>query len=447
MKILDGRSVDSWCAEFPVLHDVIACRETCWFNPGREQAEKALAATGLSAADIEDASARLERFRPFIARVFPETAAARGLIESPLRPIPAMRQTLATRYGAELPGTLLLKCDHLLPIAGSVKARGGIYEVLQHAESLALAGRLLDPSDNYAILAEKRFTEFFGGYSIAVGSTGNLGLGIGIIGARLGFQVAVHMSADARQWKKDLLRYHGVRVMEYGADYSAAVAAGRAQAADDPRCHFIDDENSTTLFLGYAVAAAGLARQLAALDITVDKDHPLFVYLPCGVGGAPGGITFGLKQIFGDQVHCFFAEPTHSPCMLTGLCTGLHDRVSVRDFGLDNITAADGLAVGRPSAFIGRIMAPLIDGVFTVSDEELFRLLALLADSEKIFMEPSALAGMAGMVRITVAARYLRQHGLSGRLLNATHIVWGTGGSMVPAEEMTGYYRRGRSLL
>jgi D-serine dehydratase len=119
----------------------------------------------------------------------------------------------------------------------------------------------------------------------------------------------------------------------------------------------------------------------------------------------------------------------------------------VRDFGLDNLTAADGLAVGRPSAFIGRIMAPLIDGVFTVSDEELYRLLALLADSEKIFMEPSALAGMPGIVRIRGAAAYLRQHCPAERPRDATHIVWGTGGSMVPADEMTGYYTKGRSLL
>jgi len=238
-----------------------------------------------------------------------------------------------------------------------------------------------------------------------------------------------------------------VEVIEYRADYSAAVSAGRQQAEDDPYCHFIDDENSTDLFLGYAVAGARVAAQLAARGIVVDRNHPLFVYLPCGVGGGPGGVSFGLKHIFGDSVHCFFAEPTHSPCMLIGLATGLHDRVSVQDFGLDNITAADGLAVGRPSGFIGRILAPLIDGVFTVNDDTMYRHLALLADSEKIFMEPSALAGMNGMEWVTTSREFRKQHEQTEQLSQATHIVWGTGGSMVPPAERESYYRKGKGLL
>jgi D-serine dehydratase len=447
MKTIAGRTIDEWCTMRPVLRDVVSYRETTWFNPDIAGSTATAAVPALRALDIDDAARRLERFRPYIATVFPETAPAAGLIESPLKPISTMQQALGAEYHTKLPGTLLLKCDNLLPVSGSVKARGGIYEVLKHAEALAVEHGLLTLDDDYSLLAGRKAAELFGRYRIAVGSTGNLGLSIGIIGAALGFQVTVHMSADARQWKKDLLRSRGVTVIEYTTDYGAAVAAGREQANGDAHCHFIDDENSTDLFFGYAVAGSRVAQQLEAMDVRIDADHPLFVYLPCGVGGGPGGIAFGLKQVFGAHVHCFFAEPTHSPCMLIGLATGLHDAVSVQDFGLDNTTAADGLAVSRPSGFIGRLMAPLIDGVFTVSDEELYRLLALLAESENIFMEPSALAGMAGIIRITDSARYLKQHALADQLKNGVHIVWGTGGSMVPAEEMEKYCRTGRLLM
>lgn len=443
-----GKSLGQWCAEYPLLDELIALHETSWFNPGVAPVAQALADVGLSAADVADASARLQRFAPYLARVFPQTADSGGIIESDILALPRMQAWLSEQGGGDV-GALWLKRDSHLPISGSIKARGGIYEVLKHTEELALGAGLLGLEDDYACLDSDELRAFFGGYQVAVGSTGNLGLSIGIISARLGFQATVHMSADARQWKKDKLRAHGVSVVEYASDYSVAVEQGRRQAEGDPRCHFVDDENSRHLFLGYAVAGERLKQQLAAASVVVDAEHPLFVYLPCGVGGGPGGVAFGLKLAFGDAVHCLFAEPTHSPCMLLGVYSGRHDELAVQDFAIDNRTAADGLAVGRPSGFVGRAMQRLIDGYYTVSDDQLFRYLALLDETEGQRLEPSALAGMPGPLRVLDERQGYRQRmGLTPqRMARATHLVWATGGSMVPEAEMDSYLARGRQLL
>jgi len=419
-------------AQFPLIEELIALKEITWFNPRTTSLAEGLPYVGLIQSDVDDAHARLNRFAPYLAKAFPETAATHGIIESELVAIPAMQKRLEQEFGTTIPGSLLLKKDSHLPVSGSIKARGGIYEVLTHAEKLALNAGLLNVNDDYSVLLEPRFKDFFSQYSIAVGSTGNLGMSIGIMSARLGFKVTVHMSADAREWKKAKLRSHGVIVVEYEQDYGVAVEQGRKAAESDPNCFFIDDENSRTLFLGYAVAGGRLKAQFAQQGRVVDADHPLYVYLPCGVGGGPGGVAFGLKLAFGDHVHCFFAEPTHSPCMLLGVYTGLHDEIAVQDLGIDNVTAADGLAVGRASGFVGRAMERLLDGFYTLSDQSMYDMLGWLAQEEGIRLEPSALAGMAGPLRVT------------GTPENTTHLVWATGGGMVPEAEMARYLAKGR---
>lgn len=433
-------NIEKLIADYPLVQELIDLKQVAWFNPGVTTTEAGLPYVGLTLEDVKDAQARLARFAPYLMKAFPETQAMQGIIESEAVAIPEMQAALAARYQTPLTGKMYLKKDSHLPISGSIKARGGIYEVLTHAEKLALEAGLLSTGDDYAVLFSDKFRQFFSQYRIAVGSTGNLGMSIGIMSAKLGFSVSVHMSADARQWKKDKLRSHGVNVVEYEQDYSIAVEQGRKEAEKDPSCFFIDDENSSTLFLGYAVAGLRLKKQFAEKDITVDEQHPLFVYLPCGVGGGPGGVAFGLKLAFGDAVHCFFAEPTHSPCMLLGVHTGLHDAISVQEIGIDNITAADGLAVGRASGFVGRAMERLIDGYYTIDDAEMYSLLGLLDQTEAIRLEPSALAGMPGCVHVTRNQAYLQAESLTPeRMVNATHLVWATGGGMVPEDEMQKY--------
>lgn len=432
-----------WQKKYPLLTKLRQLEPVLWLNPNIKHMSN-IPNLPINKRDIEEAEQLWQRFAPFLAKEFPETKRTDGVIESPLNKITSMKEELRKANSSFSSGQFYLKSDNELPIAGSIKARGGIYEVLHHAENLAIEAGLVTKNDNYEIFSNEKLKQFFNQFSIGVGSTGNLGLSIGIISAKLGFHVSVYMSADAKQWKKDLLREKGAHVLEFSGDFSEAIHTGREKTVENPKGYFVDDEDSKHLYLGYSVAALRLQKQLDEQSVQVDAEHPLFVYLPCGVGGSPGGVTFGLKQVFGDNVHCFFVEPTHSPSVLIGLLTGEMEKVSVQDFGLDNKTEADGLAVGRPSKFATAISHHLISGVYTIEDDELFKALALLADEENIYLEPSATAGLMGPNKV-LHSNYSKQNDLV--MENAVHIAWATGGALVPKEDMKRFYKKGKALI
>ncbi|UBQ41526.1 D-serine ammonia-lyase [Comamonas thiooxydans] len=437
---------------FPALRDLVEdlrhARPALWAG----RSEGARSTHSIDAAQVQQAVQRFERFAPLLAQLFPELQVSGGRIESALLHVPQMQQALQL---PEQLGRLWLKADHSLPVAGSIKARGGVHEVLEYAEQIALQHGLLAHGD-YLQLASDAARAVFARYQVAVGSTGNLGLSIGVMASGLGFKATVHMSADAKEWKKQRLRARGVQVVEHAGDYAQAVAAGRALADQDPHCHFVDDEHSLSLLLGYAAAAPHLVAQLAQNGIAVDEMHPLFVYIPCGVGGAPGGVALGLQQAFGPHVHCFFAEPVQSPCfmveMLAGAAAlpGLEAHPSVYELGLNNQTEADGLAVPRASELAADVVRGFLGGVFTVEDETLFRHLCLLKDREGLQIEPSAAAGFSGpraLLESVAGQDYLQRQKLLPHMANATHIVWTTGGLFVPDEEYARFLARGRDLL
>jgi len=71
----------------------------------------------------------MHRFAPLLVALFPELRPAHGIIESPLirmqhRPWSASKTVVK--------GSFWIKCDHALPVDGSIKARGGIFEVLRN---------------------------------------------------------------------------------------------------------------------------------------------------------------------------------------------------------------------------------------------------------------------------------------------------------------------------
>lgn len=129
-----------------------------------------------------------------------------------------------------------------------------------------------------------------------------------------------------------------------------------------------------TILTHNASVAFYLKKQLMDLGVVVSEDKPLHVYLPCGVGGGAGGITLGLKYLYGDLVHCHYVEPVGAPCMLLGLASQRYDGISLDDIGLQLATLADGLAVGRASGLVCQATKHLIDSCITVGDQDLLGL-------------------------------------------------------------------------
>lgn len=369
--------------------------------------------------DIVDANELLLRFAPFLKNVFDDLKDSEGIIESKL--------SRADMYGLK---NFYLKEDNTLPVAGSVKARGGIYEVLKFAENMAIENNLINSKKDYSQFSSESFKALFKTYTIEVGSTGNLGISIGLISSALGFKVNVHMSIDAKAWKKELLRKNGVNVIEYDSDYSEAVKMGRLNSMKNEKSYFVDDENSVNLFLGYATAAIRLKKQLEDKNITIDKEHPLFVYIPCGVGGAPGGILYGLKKFFKDAVHVFFVEPVNSACVLFGMVAG--KSVDVGEYGIDAKTDADGLAVSKASELCLELSQKTLAGIFTVKEERLIPLLKELYDNTGKFVEPSASTSLifSRFLDSKEFLEFVEAHNINAE--NIVHISWLTGGKLVP---------------
>ena len=150
----------------------------------------------------------------------------------------------------------------------------------------------------------------------------------------MGFEVIVHMSADAKHGKRTSPDKNGVTIVEHDADFSVALHEGKKQAEKMENSYFIDDENSENLFLVCSGRIPLRTIWMTLHGIIVDNDDPLFVYLPCGVGRSPGGVTYGLKSIYHDMYTAFsrFHSSPRQCYLFTH--TGLRNQIHVHHFGI-----------------------------------------------------------------------------------------------------------------
>ncbi len=102
--------MNSLIAQYPLVKDLVALKETTWFNPGTTSLAEGLPYVGLTEQDVQDAHARLSRFAPYLAKAFPETAATGGgLLNQNWLPFQLCKNGWKKEYQQPISGQLLLK--------------------------------------------------------------------------------------------------------------------------------------------------------------------------------------------------------------------------------------------------------------------------------------------------------------------------------------------------
>ena len=136
----------------------------------------------------------------------PILAASAGLIQMPGPPRDSESMKRLSWYSEWIDHLLcgvryrtVIPSSPVLPISGSIKARGGIYEVLTLAERLALAAGWAggDPRrGDHREFGGAELRDLLSRHTVAVGSTGNLGLSIGLMARALGFSTIKVVDPD-----------------------------------------------------------------------------------------------------------------------------------------------------------------------------------------------------------------------------------------------------------
>lgn len=420
-------------------------RPLMWVNPGLRPLEKAGADLPAMGAKVAKTCENWVRMAPLLEACFPGLQPKRGRLRSQLLPVPGL-----ARMMPQDAGRYFVKSDNDLQVSGSTHVRGAIYEITLLAMVLGRKLGLLTGDAGPMALATPEARRAFSAYKVVTASSGNLGLAVGRAAQGLGFQAEVHMPRSARSWIERELRASGIRVVLHSGGFRKASAQARAAAECDPASYFVDEKHSKLLFFGASAAAAELQAQLVRQNIQIGEDRPLFLYLPCGSGSAPGGIALGARQMFGPHVHCFFAEPVCTPRALAALSSPRHKPVNVRDLGLRSRTAAAGLSEPELAPLVAGAMESQLSGVYTVEDDTMFRWLALAQDRAGLQLDPGSASGLAGpemLMQSKAGGAYLKTHGLQGKMDKAVHVMWAASGGCMPDADYERCLMRGRMLL
>jgi len=213
---------------------------------------------------------------------------------------------------------------------------------------------------------------------IVAASSGNHGIAVAYCSRMLGKQCTVVVPEAAVLEKVEVIQEYGAEVVKFGKYHSDREAKARA-IEDQTGATFVAPFNDPEVIAGQGTCGLEIAQQLDDFDSVI---------VPVGGGGFISGISIAIKSVK-PSARVFGVEPTGAAKMQASLSAGRIVRID------EPKSVADGLIPASVGELTLEACEKNVDGMFSVSDEEILSAMKLLIREAHIFPEPSGSAPLA----------------------------------------------------
>ena len=213
---------------------------------------------------------------------------------------------------------------------------------------------------------------------IVAASSGNHGIAVAYCSRMLGKQCTVVVPEAAVLEKVEVIQEYGAEVVKFGKYHSDREAKARA-IEDQTGATFVAPFNDPEVIAGQGTCGLEIAQQLDDFDSVI---------VPVGGGGLISGISIAIKSVK-PSARVFGVEPTGAAKMQASLSAGRIVRID------EPKSVADGLIPASVGELTLEACEKNVDGMFSVSDEEILSAMKLLIREAHIFPEPSGSAPLA----------------------------------------------------
>lgn len=250
---------------------------------------------------------------------------------------------------------LYLKTENLQE-TGSFKLRGAYYKISQ----------LSDEEKQHGILAC---------------SAGNHAQGVAMAATQSGIKSLICMPDGAPISKVEATKQLGaeVRLVKGAYDDAYATALQLQEETGATFIHPFDDDE--------VIAGQGTI----GLEILDQLESPDAVVVPIGGGGLISGVAYAIKHL-NPKVKVYGVQAAGSASMIASQQEGAPITLDQAD------TFADGIAVKHPGDLTYRLVSEYVDGIVTVTEDEIATAILALLEKQKVIAEGAGAVSVAAVL-------------------------------------------------